>query len=499
MAFTNTPETSTYRSVSIKIDGNAMYRYGNLQNQKDCQIINMFYDRISQENKERNVRLQKRPGLNVSAYSLSKTVNTATIRGFFNDVDTNTFYWSTENKVFSVSPDLGPTVRTVTTLATSTGSVGFCSYLKSDGTRYIIFTDGTELWVDDYVAASCTKVTDADLPSPHQPYPIYLNGYLFLIKTETGDIYNSVVDDPTSWEPDEFISAEINSDYAVRLFKMKNYLICFGNASVEYFWDAANDTGSPLSRNDSPTRNIGYLTGGAQTGELIFFVGQDEKQNVGVYVVDGFKINKVSNSIVDRTLQTFDTENNAKSNISLGTEGLIVSTNGHTFYVVVGTQTTWAFDVEEKLWYEWQGSDNTGLKIEASWGMYNGGSYLAIKNQSFISVFSPTNYRDFGNNFRCRYTTEVNSFGSLNWKVCHRVFLSSSQEQPTGTSNVSVSWSDRDWSDGGTTPRTINIFSISPFLNKAGRFRQRSFRLEYSDNYPWFIDEIILDINIMRH
>lgn len=498
MAFSNTPTNDTYRTVSIKIDGNAMYRYGDLTTQRDSQIINMFYDRISQENKEREVRLQKRPGLGNTTYSLNKNSSTDVLRGFFNDVDTNTFYWAVGNKVCSVSPDVSTTVRNVTTLATTSGYVGFCTYLKSDGTRFVVISDGTDLWLDNYVATTCTEVVDADLPSPHQPFPIYLNGYLFLIKSNTGDIYNSVVDDPTSWEPDEFISAEINSDYAVRLFKMKNYLICFGNASVEYFWDAGNETGSPLSRNDSPTRNIGYITGGAQAGDLVFFVGQDEKQNIGVYVVEGFKVVKSSNSIVDRTLQTFSSTQNSKSNITLNVDGFIVSTNGKTFYVLVAGQTTWALDIEEKLWYEWQGSDNTGLKIEAAWGMYNGASYVAIKNRSNISVFSPSLYQDFGTNFRCRYTTEVNSFGSLNWKVCNRLIVMGSQTQSTGTSNLTVSWSDTDWASLSGT-RLINLFSISPYINKLGRFRQRSFRLEYSDNYPWFVEELLLDINIMGH
>ncbi len=497
MAFSNTPENDTYRTVPIKIDSNAMYRYGDLDVQKDAQIINMFYDRISQENKEREVRLQKRSGLGDTTYSLTKASANDVLRGSFNDVDTNTFYWAVNNKVYSVSPDVGTSIRTVTTLATSSGYVGFCTYLKADGTRYVVFTDGTELWVDNYVAVSCNKVTDVDLPTPHQPYPIYLNGYLFLIKSNTGDIYNSVNDDPTSWEPDEFISAEINSDYAERLFKIKNYIICLGNASIEYFWDAGNDTGSPLSRNDSPTRNLGYITGGAQAGDLIFFVGQDEKQNLAVYVIEGFKAARVSNSIVDRTLQAISSSQNTKGSVFLNKDGFIVSNHGHTFYVLVAGQTTWAFDIEEKLWYEWQGSDNTGLKIEASWGMYNGGSYLAIQGRTTISVMAQSLYQDFGTNFRCRYTTEGNTFGSMNWKVCNKLTLVCSQHNSSGTSNVSISWSDRDWSDAGSIVRLINIFSISPFVSKLGRFRRRSFRIDYSDNYPWFITELILEINIM--
>ncbi len=496
--FTNSPETQTYRTMSIEVDGRPMFRSGNLAAQRDLQIVNMFYDRISQENKERNVRLIKRDGLTSTTYSLNKSVNTASLRGYFYDVDTNTFYWAVDNKVYSLSTNgIGPyTTRTVTTLGTSSGAVGFCSYLKSDGTRFILFTDGTQLWVDDYNTTTCTAVTSPNIPTPHQPYPLYLNGYVFLIKSNTSDLYNSDVDDPFTWAADDFIVAEISSDYAIRPYKVKNYITVLGQSSVEYFWDAGNTTQSPLSRNDSPVRNVGYITGGAQTGDTVFFVGQDEKQNIGVFSINSFKVERVSNSVVDRTLQAFSSTPNTKGGVFLNQDGFIVSSNGHTFYVLVAVQTTWAYDVDEKIWYEWKGSDNTGLKIEAAWGMFNGASYLAIKNQTTISLMSPEVYQDFGQNFTCRYTTENTTFGTKNWKVCHRFSVHGNMHNNTGTSNAFVSWSDNDWADSGSTPRPINLFSNSPFITKCGRFRNRSFRVEYSDNYPFFLEKLEFDLNV---
>jgi hypothetical protein len=496
MAFTNSPQNNTQKTVDIKFDGLDLYRTGDLTVNRDLQIINMYYDRISQENKTRDTKLKKRPGLTASLYSLSKSVSSAQIRGKYYDVDQNAFYWAVDNKVYSVSPDVGTTVRTVATLATSSGHVGFCSFLKGDNTRYVIFSDGTNLWIDDYVAVSCTAVVDADLPTPHQPYPLYLDGYIFLIKTDTGDIYNSVNDDPTSWT-NEFIQAEISSDYAIRLYKVKNYIISLGYNSVEYFWDAGNATGSPLSRNDSPFRAVGYVTGGAQSGDTVYFVGQDDKQNLAVYAVNSFKVERVSNSVVDRTLQTFNSTSNLKGNVNLNKDGEIISVDGHTFYVLVTTQTTWLYDVDDKLWYEWKGSDGTGLKVEAVWGMYNGSCYVAITNQSNISILSQTVYQDFGVNFTCRYTTEENNFETFNWKVCNRVALMASMHNFTGTSNATITWSDNDWGDGGSTPaRNINVFSSSPYITRCGKFRNRSFRIEYADNYPFFMVGLQLDLNV---
>jgi hypothetical protein len=396
MAFSNNPQYSTYRQERIDFNGVPFFRDGDLTLQRDSQIVNMYYDRVSQENKTRETRLKKRPGLTTSPYSLSKSSSTDILRGSYYDVDQNAFYWAVGNTVYATKPDVSSTPRTVTTLATSSGYVGFCSFLKSDSTRYVVISDGTDLWVDDFVATTCTEVVDADLPSPHQPYPIYLNGYLFLIESDSGNIWNSDLDDPFAWTAGQFVTAEISSDYALRLLKAKNYIVCLGANSAEYFWDADTVSGSPLSRNDSPVRSVGYISNLCTIGDTTYFVGQDEKKNVSVFSINSFKIDKISNPVVDRTIEAFSSTSNAKSNVFLNKDGFSFSVDGHTFYVLRTVQTTWLYDVDDKMWYEWKDSSGAGLKIEGVWGMFNGGVYLAIQDQASISILSPKVYQSKG-------------------------------------------------------------------------------------------------------
>lgn len=498
MAFSNAPQFSTYQQKAVEFDGNTLFRSGDLTVQRDLQIVNMFYDRISQENKTREVRLRKRPGLTDSIYSLNKVASTDPVRGSYYDVDQNAFYWCVKDKVYVVKPDAGTSIRTVTTLTTTTGYVGFCSFLKSDDTRYVIISDGIELWVDNYASTTCTEVTDVDLPTPHQPYPIYLNGYVFLIEANSGNIWNSDNDDPFSWTAGNFIQAEISSDWAIRPIKAKNYLVIMGYNSIEYFWDAGNSPGSPLSRNDSPVRSVGYVTGLCTIGDTTYFVGQDEKQNLQVFALNSFKVEPISNPVINRTIQSFSSTSNTKGQVTTGVDGFSISVDGHNFYVLVTPQTTWVYNIADKFWYEWKGSDGNGLKVEAVWGMYNGSTYLAIKDRGSISILSPSLYQDFGSNFTCRYVTEPVDFETYNWKTAHRLMLVGSQHDNTGTSNVSVSWSDDDWK---TTkgPRNINIFSASPFITNLGKFRKRSWRFEYADNYPLWLTRALFNINIGQH
>ena len=499
MAYTASPEFNTYKTVPIAFDGNTTYRSGDLTTQRDINVVNFFYDRISQENKTRETWLKKRPGLATTAYSLSRPAPTDSIRGFFYDSANNRLYWAVANKVFSANPDTNTTIRTVCTLATSSGYVGFCEFFKSStNTRYVIISDGTDLWVDDVVGASCVEVTDVDLPSPHVPQPISLDGYVFLAKENTGDLYNSDNDDPTAWTPGDYISTEMSGDFIVKIVQNRNYIVAFGSNSMEMFWDAANTSGSPLRRNDVGYKDIGYVTGMAKIGKNVFFVGQDSARNNCVYMIDGFDVNKVSTSVVDRSIQAIATTDNSKGSVYLDTNGYALSIDGHTFYVLRTPQTTWMFDNESNFWYELRGSDGTNLKIEASWSMYNGMQYVAIVGQTYISKMSPSLYQDFGSNFTCTYTTERVTGGSLNFSVCNKVTLGVDRQVNTGESNVVLSWSDNDWYST-TGSRNINVFKEAPKAYSLGQFRTRSFRITYADNYPIRLKGMELELNVGTH
>lgn len=499
MAFTNSPQNQTYKTVPLPFNGVELFRSGDLTNTRDLQIVNAYYDRVSQENQKRTVALKKRPGCGDTAYTFNKTLSTDVLRGYYYDVEQNAMYWAVNNHVYKVVPDTSAIPVLVLTLNTASGYVGFCSFLKSTNTRYTMISDGTDLWQEDYVAVVSTRCVDADMPTPHMPYPIYLDGYIFLIKNSSSDLYNSDADVPLSWTAGNFISAELNSDLSIRPVKAKNYMVIMGYRSLEYFYDAANATGSPLSRNDSPYRAIGFVTGLCVIGDTTYFVGQDTNQNLSVYMMNSFKVEKVSNSVVDSTLQAFSSVANTKGQVNLNKDGFCLSLDGHTFYALVTPQTTWVYDIDEKFWYEFKGSDGTVLKIEAAWCMYNGAQYIAIAGRSAMSIMSPSLYQDFGANYTMRYTTDNFNADTMDWKTCNRLMIVSDQYLTSGISNISISYSDNDWSDVGSTPRSLNLFTESPFLKRFGRFRARSWRFEYADNYPLRMTSVFLDLNVGAH
>lgn len=497
MAYTNTPEKSTYRTVNIPFNSVASYRSGDLSVAKDAGIINGYYESISQPNKESDTYLVKRPGLAASGYNTNRITTTHTIRGSFYNEANNSFYWAFQDKVYFCKPDTATTVTLVQTLTTTSGQVGFCSYLKSDNTAYVVFTDGTDMFVHNTTSGICTEVTDVDFPTPIEPFVVYLNGYLAVVKKDTGDLYTCVNDDPLSWVAGDFITAEMSSDYLVALAKSKNYIVAFGKNSIEHFYDAGIATGSPLQRYDSAYRSIGYITGLTQIGDALFFVGQDKTGNVGVYVLESFDAKRISTQIVDKTLQAWASTDNVKSDVELARNGYGLSINGHWFYVLVTQETTWVFDVQERFWYEWKNSSGTKLNIEATFNMTNGAAYVIINGQQYVSIMSPSLYQDFGTNFTMTYTTERLNFGSMNQKFMSRATLLVDRSVSTGSSDAkgTIAWTDDDYLSYNT-PRNVNLYSELPALVRLGHFRNRAFKISYTGEYPLRLQGLEVELNI---
>jgi hypothetical protein len=499
MPYSNTPQQSTYRTVQVKFDDTSTLRSPDNAVRRDSHIINFFYSRISQENKTQEVNLKKRPGVVATVQSLNKVSSSDVIRGHYYEEEENIFFWAVRNKVYKYIPNpAGTYTALVCTLATTTGDVGFNVFQESTGDTYILISDGTQLWsqkLRTYPDVAGVAVTDPDLPTPHIPTIIVLDGYVFLAKGN--DIYNSDNDVFHSWDPAGFISAEMSYDNIKYLFQNKNYIYAMGYNSTEVFWDASVATGSPLKRQDSGFKSIGYISSYANYGDWHYFVGQEQNDSIAIYKVMDFKMERISNAAIERTIQS--TSSTFTSNApALAGKGTILGVDGHSFYCLYTPEITWLYDVEEHFWYEWR-SPTGVFAPEAAWSAHGGNQYLVNAGANTIDILSPVVYNDKGTNFTCSYTTSDDLFGSVNWKTANRISLVADRHQSTGSSIITIQWSDNDWADSATGQRDINVFLNLPKIHRCGRFRNRSFRILYTDNYPLRMKYLELELNIGSH
>lgn len=483
MAFTKTPQGSTYTTKKIQLMRDLNSRSSSFD--KDIDYVNCFFDVIQNKTtQERNYSVAKRAGTEVFAAVGGEA------RGLH--------YWEDEDLLLvAVDNDIKAYLASTSALqwtasnvfSTTTGEVGFTDFLYDDNTVKVVATDGTTLLTltDAGVAAASA---DADLPAPHLPQPVFLDGYLFLAKAGSADLYNSDLNDPLAWTTGNFLSSEMFPDTVIRIAKLNNYIVTFGSNSIEYFWDAGNVSGSPLQRNDTPIKLYGYLGGFAQYGNRIYFVGNAATGTPSVYMLEDFKIKEMDDPSLRKFLEVL--------NVSFsGIFGNIVSFMGHDFYVInVETARTYAMDLKTELWTRWRYQNSVLFSIQNAINIKQDRDYCTVFSKSGASSllnFDPRVYQDNTVDFTMRIVTDGEMFETYNQKFMSR--LSVECDRPASDSTLSISWTDDDYTTYNTAV-TVNLNQELPSITRLGRFRRRAFKLEYTDNLPWRGVALEVDINM---
>lgn len=484
MAFSKTPSNDTYQTKRIRLVKELNSR--NSVTDKDEDFVNVFPEQIKNRNtKEDELVLVKRNGTT----QFLDPGPAASSRGLFYWEQQQQLFIAVEDDIYIYNVNTSTLLTTLTTaFGTSSGEVGFSEFLYDDGTSKIVATDGTTMITID---SAGTKVVGADGDMPvHLPYPIFLDGYLFIIKADTADLYNSNLNDPLAYTPGDFITAEMIPDKATWLTRMNNYLIVVGKQSIEYFWNAAVATGSPLQRNDTPIKLSGFVGGNAALGNSIYIVANSNTSEPDVFVLEDFKMKSVGNEAIRRHL---------KSILVTGItsiRGAIVSTNGHQFYVMNTGSRCYVYDIESKLWCRWAyQATNTfpfthWINMEASTGYK---TLFTLSGDSAIYETSDALYQDSGTSFPCIVITDNEEFGTFRQKTMSRLIVWA--DKPSATSTGLLQWTDDDY-QSYNTGLDLDLFHERPNVNRLGRFRKRAFKFTYTQNQPFRISGFEAEINM---
>ncbi len=375
------------------------------------------------------------------------------------------------------------------TLTTSTGPVGFTEYLSSTGSVYVIWADGTKVGQFDS-ALTMTTYTDADIPSPHIPVPIYLDGYIFLIKSNSQDIYNSVLDTPSSWN-NEFISVEMSADRLLTLARITNYILAFGDSSIEFFYDAQVASGSPLGRNDTLYRNIGYVGGLAQQGNKIYFIGRYASGDLDIFKIEDTKVTPIGSQQVKRWLN--------KNPNGANMYGALISFNSKTHYVFTVNSKTFAYDTVNDFYINWKfkSLDNFAIKYSTNGNNQSFNKcYIHVDDGTTYGVFSefkPDTFTDNTSAFTMKIRTDNLYNDTLQAKFIARMSLFCDIGNTSAT--MQLRWSDDDYYTY-SNPVPINLNQELPSVRRLGSYRRRAFELTNSENTPVRVWGYELDLNM---
>lgn len=248
---------------------------------------------------------------------------------------------------------------TETTVTTTTGtnatlSLGGIIDVSQTLDRTVIAIKNTQsAWLFTVAGQTLTQVTDADYPTSTVRGLVYLNG-TFYVMDQDGVIYGSAIDNFTSWSALNFINAQSEPDGGVHIFKYNQYVVAFGQYTIEFFYDAGNASGSPLS----PVQNAQMLIGCAsadsvtQLSSSVFFIGRakasGQSLNPKVFVakLNGTSYEPISTPDIDRILNADGLD---------GAYAAACVVLGHPCYVITlpTSNLNCVYDLKTSAWYIW--------------------------------------------------------------------------------------------------------------------------------------------------
>jgi hypothetical protein len=453
---------------------------------KDSYSSNCFF-----ETRDQKREFVKRPGL-VSVAQVTAVTPPAYKDSQGLNAFNNKLLAVIDNTLYQIDPASAYAVTTLGTTSTSTSSSYFVNTFLD---AYTFFHNTVTGYLYN---SSGTSVSMTTLPTaPYVAGCVYLDNYVFLGTTDNR-IYNSNVGDPTTWDALNYVSFEQTTDSLVGICKHLNYLVAFGKVSTQFFYDAANATGSPLALSSSYTSEIGCASGDSivATSNTVIWVGTSKTYGRSVYIMDGVSPVRVSTHNIDKHLE-------ADGLSDVGAYCYTVA--GHTLYILSlkNTNQTLVFDLNEKMWYTWtqysmQSNDQPypGTYQESYfrptyYTQLNGVPYVLDDDTATLYKFDVDTYQDNGQPIYCRTVTDIVDNGTTKRKFYGRLEIIG--DKTPGTMQVRHSGDDYNtWS----AYRPIDLNASRSQIYLSGSARRRAWEFLVTSNCPLRLDGAEIDFRI---
>jgi hypothetical protein len=286
---------------------------------------------------------------------------------------------------------VGMTITGGTLLGTST----ITSFGTFDGVSGTVNLSTTETWANPTTVTGTgfLEITDPDYPAETVKGIAYLDG-TYYVMTPGGAIYGSDINDPFSWSALNVIQCQSEPDAGVALFRQLNLLAAFGEYTIEFFYNAANPTGSPLLPYSSGLLKLGCASAEsvAAAENTLYFMGKARQKGRSIYVLEGTNVKSISNAFVDRLLNADDLSD---------IKSYFIKIAGHGFYILtLGTsEITLVYDTVSSLWSKWtqQSLRTTLTSVAMTWAngvvtLVKASHGLSAGDYITISSSNPTAY-----------------------------------------------------------------------------------------------------------
>lgn len=335
-----------------------------------------------------------------------------------------------------------------------------------------------------------TQITDGDFPSNVQVTHCHMDGYMFVI-TNRGVIHNSDLNSLSAWTAGASITAQSMPDNGVGLARYRNLVAAFGDRSLEFFYNAGNSSGSPLSPVQGSVRRVGALrlsTGASimNVGDTVYWLGiAAESGAMGIYRLEGYNPVKVSSPFVDRLIA---------AGLITGIGGAI-SLYGMTHIAFNTASNTLMYCPETKAWWWLAMGGSVVFSSGVGLGTTSAGKSYAISPSSpKIFLFDATDplWQDNGSAYSLIARTRGIDHGTNRMKQFKRLDVIADVQ---GSSSLGVSVFDDDYVTESTLP-TLDLSTQQHWLTGLGAARRRAWQFTHASNTPCRIEAIEIEYEV---
>lgn len=435
---------------------------------KDAKLVNCYMEKMQ----DGDTWIYKRPGLVVDSRPPNANAN-----GY------GVFNW--KGDIYSIFGDTMYKNGTglTGTLDTSGGVYRFDSCLGA--TPKLQFGNGAKAYNYDS-AGGIVNINDGDFPTSFVKGWAYLDSTTYVMRSSAA-IQGSGINDPTSWDALNTITAQIEPDQGVALAKQLVYVIAFKQWSTEVFYDAANATGSPLGTVQGAKINWGCASQDSvqNMDGMLLWLATNRSGALYVMQMDQLKAVKVSTPPVDRLLNNFSTTT---------VFSWQYKHQGHRFYVLTSktSNITLAYDLDEGMWSQWTDSSGNYLPIVSSTFTSSYTNVLQHETDGRLYTMSDSVYQDNGSVITVDVVTPNFDGNTRRRKLMNKMEFVA--DQVTGSSLL-VRSSDDDYQTW-TNFRQVDLGSPEPYLTECGTFKRRAHNFRHQSNTAFRLQAVELQMDI---
>jgi len=460
----------------------------------------------------------------------SATVSDARGRGIY--------FWEAANDWYIVNNNTVYKTNYSGTQLSITGGIKPVYFVEMVNFLVILDPENNEGWyINSSTPGVITKIMDADFPGqaslPSAQLTtggVFLDGRMYVADT-SGTIYNSDSNTPATWNTAGVgytISAEREADDGVHIAKHHDHVVLMGTRTIEFFYNAGNTTGSPLSRRSDLAYNIGCLQGDAvfQEGDDLYFCAVAPSGPLHVVRMSNFQYQHIS----EPDIETYLTNARLVEQSEFIASGF--TTGDRTFYCLtlyrlsggdISPDSTIVFD--SMTWGTWQSAScgcgnfplvawtiRSGSTAQSGAGILSNGDAVQIRDDfnpvdtilaagyildGYIASGYYTSTGGPGSNIQFLVRTGPFDNKNSRWKFHHALEIAA--DKTVNAETCLLRWYDGNSKNSSVSSDRIVNLDKKEKVTRMGRFTRRNWEIEYNGDEQIRVEGVDIDITEGGH